>query len=391
MEVYGRLSGGDEGGADTRGARPADPGTQTGRYARGHLVSGGVMVGWHEDGDDPATLAANEETLGEPFGLVRAYAPNWGPPNTRVRDWIADHKYVLWSVKPPRDINGDEDWTPVAAGLADDMIRQQVTQLQTWAAAGGVQVGYIFHHEPHDNADMPGVIDDCEQPNNGDFPCAGTPVEFVDAYERIRSIIDETGSDRVHLVYTAVLSRAGATARGSSVVGSGDEMTLGTGGKSVVDFVDYIAHDSYNWYCFRSSCDWEYPDEFGAWGRGVALAAAQNRPLVLAETASHPGCENTLPHPIFRCERAPSVPSPTRDDWIRRIGTWLESDAEARRWIVGFAYFHSLHTHDWRFADQTGLPSSGREGWRDVFTRDTSYNDGLGGHDYFTQYGFDNL
>ena len=47
------------------------------------------------------------------------------------------------------------------------------------------------------------------------------------------------------------------------------------------DFVDYIAHDSDNWYCFRTSCAWEYPDEFGAWGRGVAdLASA------IAELAS---------------------------------------------------------------------------------------------------------
>ncbi|MGH9038741.1 MAG: hypothetical protein ACRDZ3_00760, partial [Acidimicrobiia bacterium] len=152
-------------------------------------------------------------------------------------------------------------------------------------------------------------------------------------------------------------------------------------------------HDSYNWYCFRSSCDWEYPDEFGAWGRGVDLAQAQNKQLIIAETASHPGCEDGTPSPVFHCddEDPGDLPSPDRDDWLVRIGTWLESDAQARRWIAGFAYFHSLHTNDWRFADQTGLTSSGQEGWRNVFTVDSIYNNGLGGHDYFAQYGFNNL
>jgi hypothetical protein len=390
MEVYGRLSSaGDATGADTRGAAPQTPGDTPGRYARGHLLSGGVMVGWHEGGDDPVKLAANEAILGEPFGLVRSYSPTWKVPSNKVRDWLSQGKFVLWSVKPPLDAFGKQDWTPVADGTQDAMIRQQISLLQSWAEAGGTQVGYIFHHEPHDNADVPGVVDKCENTTDSEYPCAGTPPEFIDSYERIRVIINELGANRVKLVYTATLSRAAATAPGSSVPGTGDPMTQGEGGESVVTYADLIAHDSYNWYCFRSTCSWQYPDS--AWGKGVSLAEAQGKQLIIAETASHPGCATTTDPPGFDCENAGTTPSPTRDDWLMRIGTWLESDARARRWIVGFAYYHTLHSEDWRFVDQTGLPASGRDGWRNVFVVDSPLNDALGGHDYFAQYGFNNL
>jgi hypothetical protein len=393
MEVYGRLNAaGAATGADTRGAAPLEPGDQPGRYARGHLVSGGVMVGWHEDGDDPVMLAGHEAILGEPFGLVRSYSSRWKTPSTRVRDWLAQGKFVLWSVKPPDDLEGHDDWTPVADGTQDAMIRQQVSLLQSWAEAGGTQAGYIFNHEPHDDADVLGQVDDCEQVGDGDYPCSGTPAEFIDSYERIRAIIDELGADRVKLAYTATLSRASATAPGSTILGSGDPMTRGEGGESVISYVDLIAHDSYNWYCYRSDCDWDFPDESSGWGRAVRLAEIQGRQLIMAETASHPGCDATAP-PGSGCENEDpaGLPSPTRDDWLMRIGTWLESDARARRWIVGFVYYHSLHEHDWRFVDQTGLSASGRTGWRNVFVVDSEANDDLGGADYFAQYGFNSL
>ncbi len=391
MEVYGRLiSAGDATGADTRGAAPQTPSGTPGRYARGHLLSGGVMVGWHESGDDPVKLAASEAILGEPFGLVRSYSPTWKTPSTRVRDWLNQGKFVVWSVKPPLDLLGKQDWTPVADGSQDAMIRQQVQLLQSWAEAGGTQVGYVFHHEPHDNTEVPVAIDKCELVTDSEFPCAGTPTEYIDSYERIRAIIDELGADRVKLVYTATLSRAAVTASGSSVPGSGDPMTRGVGGESVVAYADLIGHTAYNWYCFKATCTWQFPDS--AWGKGVALAEAQGKQLIITETASHPGCVSTTYPPGFGCENDETAPSPTRDDWLMRIGTWLESDARARRWIVGFAYYHTLHSvEEWRFLNETGLAPSGQDGWRSVFVVDSPLNDALGGHDYFAQYGFNNL
>ena len=391
MEVYGRLiSAGDATGADTRGAAPQTPSDTPGRYARGHLVSGGVMVGWHESGDDPVKLAASEATLGEPFGLVRTYSPTWKTPSTRVRDWLNQGKFVLWSVKPPLDLLGNQDWTPVADGSQDAMIRQQIQLLQSWAEAGGTQVGYIFHHEPHDNADVPFAIDKCELPTDSEYPCAGTPIEYIDSYQRIRAVIDELGADRVKLVYAATLSRAVATTSGSSVPGSGDPMTQGVDGASVVSSADLIGHTAYNWYCFKVTCTWLSPES--AWGKGVALAEVQGKQLIVSETASHPGCATATDPLGFGCDDEDTLPSPTRDDWLMRIGTWLESDARARRSIVGFVYYHTLHSEeDWRFLGRTGLAASGQDGWRSAFVIDSSINDAVGGHDYFAQYGFNNL
>jgi hypothetical protein len=271
------------------------------------------------------------------------------------------------------------------------MLRQQVSALQAWATAGHTEVGYVFNHEPHDNTDVPGVVDDCEWVGDADYPCSGTPDEFIAAYHRIRAVIDELGADRVKLVYTATMTRAVETAPGSSVPGSGDPMTHATDGSSVIDDVDLIAHDSYNWYCFKS-CGWEFPDSPGGWSRGVRLAEAQGKQLIIAETATHPGCDVTSP-PGFGCEneKLTDLPSPTRDDWLRHIGSWFESNPEARQWVVGFAYYHAIQAKNWRFVDQAGLAGSGRDGWRDVFVDDSPYNDGLGGEDYFAQYGFNNL
>jgi hypothetical protein len=364
------------------------------------------MVGWHEDGDDATSLAANEAVLGEQFGMVRSYESSWRVPRPKVQEWLAQGKFVLWSVKPPADPAGNDDWTPVADGSQDDMIRQQISLLQNWAEAGNTEAGYIFNHEPHDNSDMPGVVDDCENVGDHEYPCSGTPQEFIDSYERMRNIITELGADRVKLVYTATLSRAAARASGSSVPGSGDEMTQGTQttldgfgqpietGESVIDYVDLIAHDSYNWYCYKSGsgCGWSFPDESGGWIRGVSLAEAQGKQLLIAETASHPGCDPLTP-PGYDCEKEDpaDIPSPTRDDWLRRIGSWFERDPKARQWIVGFAYYHTFKEHDWRFVGETGLAGSGVDGWRDVFVNDSALNDGLGGEDYFAQYGFNNL
>ena len=88
----------------------------------------------------------------------------------------------------------------------------------------------------------------------------------------------------------ATLTRAAETVPRSTVLGSGDAMTRGEADESVLGPVDLIAHDSCNRYCFRSSCSWDFPDESGAWEKGVRPAETQGKQLIIAETASHPGC-----------------------------------------------------------------------------------------------------
>ncbi|MGH9000464.1 MAG: hypothetical protein ACRDY7_13880, partial [Acidimicrobiia bacterium] len=321
MEAYGALVGGDEDGADTRGSRPADPGEQPGSYARGHLVSGGVMVGWHEDGDDLDAMRAHERALGKRMAVVRLYE-QWGPPGTKVDEAVAEGRLAVVSHKPPPEIG----WVRIAAGLEDAMIHALAEAYRAY----GRDVVFVFHHEPHDDA--------IDLNQEGAYGLSGN---FVAAFRRIHDVFVADG---------AHVSAGGNVSFGYSATtpwvlegdpaGVGDDLYPGEG------YVDVLAHDRYNWFSCRDDA-WE---EFSAnWAPIVAVAARQRKPLIIGEFGSAPG-------------------GGRRNEWFAKAAAWMKSDPDARRWLIGFAYYHSHHdTCRWDFMNQG---DDGRRGWAQAFGDD---------------------
>ncbi|MEW6477269.1 MAG: hypothetical protein AB1679_33870 [Actinomycetota bacterium] len=280
---------------------------------------GAVMVGWHEQGDSVDGLRAHEAELGTRFALVRMYQ-QWQLPARKVATMINDNRLVLVSHKPPAG-----GWAAVASGAEDAMIEAMAEAYRSF----GHEVLFSFHHEPHDDAsDVKGGT-------------SGTAADYRAAWRRIRGVFDRVGASHsaggnVFFAYSATGSWALKAGAGGSA-GSGDPLYPGD------DLVDVFAHDRYNW----ASCRGDAWEEFASeWAPLVALAAAHRKPLIAAEFGSPPAAG-------------------ARNDWFRRAATWLRTDPLARRWMWGFAYYHSLHdTCPWDFLSHG---DDGRLGWQDAF------------------------
>ena len=156
MEVYGRLSSaGAATGADTRGAAPQTPGDDA-RPVRPGPPPLGRRHG------RLARRRRRPRQAGRQRGRSSASRSVWCAATRRRGRRRAPGCGTGWrrasscSGRSSRRStpSASSDWTPVADGTQDAMIRQQVQLLQSWAEAGGTQAGYIFHHEPHDNADI---------------------------------------------------------------------------------------------------------------------------------------------------------------------------------------------------------------------------------------------
>jgi hypothetical protein len=282
-------------------------------------ADGAVMIGWHEHGDDVDGLHASEAQLGTRFALVRMYQ-QWQLPSRRIATMIGEGRLVLVSHKPPTG-----GWAAVASGTEDPMIRALAAAYRNF----GREVLFSFHHEPHDDAsDVKGGS-------------SGTGADYLAAWRRIRTIFDAEGASRsaggnVFFAYSATGSWALKAAAGGPP-GSGDPLYPGD------DVIDVFAHDRYNWASCRDD-GWE---EFAAeWAPLVRLAAAHGKPLIAAEFGSPPA-------------------DGARNDWFRHAADWLRTDTLARRWMWGFAYYHSLHdTCPWDFLNQG---DDGRPGWQEAF------------------------
>lgn len=280
----------------------------------------GVMVGWHEKGDDLEALRAHEAALGKRMAVVRLYH-QWTLPGSKVDEVVAEGRLAVVSHKPPPEIG----WLRIALGLEDHVIRDLAAKYESY----GRDVVFIFHHEPHDDAlDLKG----------GDY---GLSVNYVAAYRRIHDIFAAEG---------AHVSAGGNVSFGYSATTpwvlegepSGSEDALYPGDA----YVDVLAHDRYNWASCRDD-DWE---EFSDnWGPVVRMAAAHHKPLIIGEFGAPPA-------------------EGRRNEWFRNAAAWMKSDPDARRWLIGFAYFHSFHsTCPWDFMNQG---DDGRLGWIEAFTRD---------------------
>ena len=286
------------------------------------------MIGWHEDRNNVDGLRANEARLGMRFALVRHYH-QWALPGRLLDGLVAEGRLVVSSHKAPDPARGG--WAAVASGAEDRMIVALADKYRSY----GREIVFVFHHEPHDEAaDVKG----------GTY---GKAADFVAAWRRIHGIFVKRGAHHsvggnVLFGYSAVDTWALRRAPGGSP-GSGDPLYPGD------DVVDVLAHDGYDW----GSC-WRKPSRpFAAiWRPLVALAAAHQKPLVAGEFGAAPGLRN---------------------QWFRDAARWLRDDSLARRWMWGFAYFHTyMDRCHWDFLNQG---DDGRSGWDDGFARDPYFTD----------------
>jgi len=284
---------------------------------------GGLMIGWHEQGDDLTALREHERQLGKRFAIVRIYQ-QWALPGRKIDELVADGRLVLVSHKPPAPAAGG--WGAVASGREDAMIRALADKYRSY----GRQIIFSFHHEPHDDAS--------DVKAGGQY---GTSTQYKAAWRRIYGIFAEehAAAGAGGNVYFGYIATWNWMLRGNPP-GSADAMYPGD------DVVDLFAHDKYNW----ASCQRTKWEEFGAmWSPILDLAAAHHKYLIPAEWGSPPA-------------------GGRRNDWFRNAAHFMKTDPRARQWMLGFAYFHDFHDNcHWDFMNQG---NDGKDGWKDTFSTD---------------------
>lgn len=377
---------------------------------------------------------------------MRKFKSSWDNPGTTgdVANYAGEGKAVAWSAKPPawsgscpqnlsqpgyEACSGTSPWDGATAAATSGTVtmRSMIRQLQDLSGGSGEP---SFHtitisHEPHDNA-----IDTAQGWNNGnasrkcgasadpglgvdlnsdgDFddpnefePCAGFAQDFKDMYAALRTTrnnsCDEFGAttgtgyacSRVKIQYIGVTSRLTDNSGGG--VGSGDPMRPAS-----TDF-DILGADPYNYGCYDngSSCNsgdgdgdgltdggWEefenMVDKQSSSNSLLDLAAALNKRVILDEVGSHPGC--TPPDSTNKCNN--STDSTSRSTWMDNAYTYMTTDAEAKKYIIGWIYFHVIHTYEWRFMNYGAVnpDSRGRTSYTNNFAANTKFLDTANGY-----------
>lgn len=280
------------------------------------------MIGWHEDGDNLEKLRAHERLLGKRFAIVRIYQ-QWNLPGRKVDSLVHDGRLVLVSHKPPLPSKGG--WAAVAGGREDDMIRSLARKYRSY----GRQIVFTFHHEPHDDAS--------DVKRGGRY---GRSESFKAAWRRIHDFFVSAGAaaSAGGNVYFGYVATSDWMLRGNPA-GSADLMYPGDG------YVDLFTHDKYDWGSCRRTRSVEFAD---MWSPILDLAARHKKYVIPAEWGS--------------------APSGQRNGWFRRAAHFMKNDVRARKWMVGFAYYHSFHDNcHWDFLNQG---SDGKAGWVEAFSQD---------------------
>lgn len=316
----------------------------------------GCMLGWHEDEDDifgdpgPA-LPQREERLRKKFACYRLFRP-WevaGSEWKKLDELVRQGKLVLVSHKGPT-FEGDLDpvyglrsWRYVAEGKADDYI---VNSLIAKYRSLPREVVFIFHHEPHASATE-------ERGAHGDGK------DFIDAFIRLHTLFVEHGAHHsvggpVFLGYCATVSQAENIEQDYCYPGD--------------PYVDLFCHDRYNYGTNGGRNTWEL---FGA-GDGALfgpfirnVCEPKQKRLLIGEVASG------------------RMAGHSRDEWLRNMANFIRTDPHARKWVIGFNYFHSIHTdrhgitNDWRILDERNeaVGSDGAAGWIESFSADPFFLD----------------
>lgn len=268
------------------------------------------MIGAHVGSESVENL---ELRLGS-LSILRMYH-QWEIPSKNVKKYTDQGKLIISSHKPPKG-----GWKAVASGSEDKMI----DSLALAYKALGKPVIFIFHHEPHDDA---------SDIKNGS---SGTSSDYVAAWTRIHDRFSSIGAlqkdgGNVLLGYCGVRSW---------VLKSIDKLYPGN------NIIDIECHDAYNWGDWNSGNSWSSFKSI--WTPLVTLAKSRGHKIIPAEFGCHP----TM------------APFRNRDKWFINAAKYIKSEPT----MIGFCYYHTIHTHDWRLTESDGL-----KGWKKAFIDDSYF------------------
>ncbi len=227
----------------------------------------GAYIQIHErTGPDRRSAWLNDESkLGRTLALDRVYYV-WDEPFPTDDDrWSRDMgRTLILSWWPRKRDRTWIRWADIAAGLYDDVIAERAAGLKAF----GSHVFFSFNHEPEDDKDT------------ATEKKAGTPAEFVAAFQHIHDRFEAAGVTNVSYVPILMAS--------SIKSGNGDLYYPGA------DFVDFVGVDGYNWYGARASK--------GARGEASGTYSLPSA-IGLSLRESQPSSPNTAREKI-RCSRA---------------------------------------------------------------------------------------
>jgi hypothetical protein len=101
----------------------------------------------------------------------------------------------------------------------------------------------------------------------------------------------------------------------------------------------------------------------------LGLARWLEKPMIIDEVGSHPGCAGSSDYTNGCFGNTFS-----RGDWFDAMYNYLNTDESAQHYIIGYAYYHTTLTFDWRFINTaTGIDTRGYSNYAADFGSDSNY------------------
>lgn len=327
----------------------------------------GCMHGFYSAGGN--SFDDDEGVIGKKFGCVRVYQVNgkFGTVHSSAAGHIQKNRMVVVSHKPNyRDTSlQNTAWQRIGNGTEDaDIIKIARGYKQL-----GAELIFIFHHEPHDNCRTmkpSAATTSNAHPYGDDY---GTAADYLAAWTRIKQIFVQEGAHvsvggNVRLGYCAVANYWAVK----------EDKGLAPGGNTLYpgdSIIDVFCHDDYNWYKAEKwstvngqlSHTGDYNGSWSKfesdWGPTITMCDAHKKPLVIGEFGSDHG----------RGETGSNGEALTRDNWFINASTWIQTNTLAKKWMIGFCYFHSPEpTVNWQFTTHDSS-NDGLAGWKKGFVR----------------------
>ncbi|MCA1832887.1 MAG: hypothetical protein LC750_09230 [Actinobacteria bacterium] len=323
------------------------------------------------------------------------------------------------------DVIGTNGLNAQVRALQDDANQTNGPSFMTWTIT----------HEPHDNTSdtakgwnggaasakcgdpvtnldvKHGVPGNSAAPSAGNDACFGTVAEFAALYNAMKTARDTqcdinggiTGTgyacNKVKIAYIGVPDNMTV----GTTVGSGDLMNP----SAFWSYIDVIGGDPYNYGCFRKNASngdgvlnttpapgecstangWDSfqktvdnpsagTDTNGHHKTLMGLAELKDKPVIVAEVASHPGCDGST-ETAHGCNK--TFTSMDRGTWFSDMYTEMTTNPLILRYMIGFAYFHvgpTSSTYDWRFIPTSNNLSPDTRGlttYKNTFGSDANF------------------